>query len=425
MAAAYVEPVHILFLTHYYRPESNAPANRVSELAQAWVDAGHRVSVVTGVPNHPGGKPYPGYRNAMYQTETIDGVEIIRLGTFMAPNEGILRRLLNYLSYLAAVVLNMFRLPRADVVISTSPQFFAGLAGAVVATLQRRPWVLEIRDIWPESIAAVGAMKRGVGLRAIEAIEAWAYRRADQVVVVSPAFVPHVTERGPLRRPAAIIENGVDLGVFPGAKAAEGTPVPTGLEGRVVFGYIGTHGMAHALETVLRAAALTADDDRIGWLLVGSGAERERLVALKGALGLHNLVMLDHQPRSAMPRVWSSIDVSLVVLRRSDVFLRVIPSKMFEAMAMSRPIILCVDGEARRIVEFGECGVFIPPEDPGALATAARTMVEDPTLRARLGAAGARFVRANYDRTVLADRYMAVINGVVSASASDRPSASN
>jgi glycosyltransferase involved in cell wall biosynthesis len=424
VAAAYAEPVHILFLTHYYRPESNAPANRVSELARAWVDAGHRVTVVTGVPNHPGGKPYPGYRNAAYQTETIDGVEIIRLGTFMAPNEGILRRLLNYLSYLAAVALNVFRLPRADVVVSTSPQFFAGLSGALVATVQRRPWVLEIRDIWPESIAAVGAMKRGIGLRLVEAIETWAYRRADQVVVVSPAFVPHIDERYPLRRPVAVIENGVDLGLFAGADAAGGA-VPTDLEGRVVFGYIGTHGMAHSLETVLRAAALTADDDRIGWLLVGSGAERDRLVAMKAALGLHNLVMLDHQPRSAMPGVWSSIDVSLVVLRRSDVFLRVIPSKIFEAMAMSRPIILGVDGEARRIVEAGNCGVFIPPEDPAALAAAARAMVEDPALRAKLGSAGANFVRANYDRNILADRYLAVISEVISASAPGLPNASD
>ncbi len=424
MAAAYVEPVKILFLTHYYSPESNAPANRVSELARAWVDAGHRVTVVTGVPNHPGGKPYPGYRNAAYQTETVDGVEIIRLGTFMAPNEGILRRLLNYLSYLAAVALNVFRLPRADVVVSTSPQFFAGLSGALVATVQRRPWVLEIRDIWPESIAAVGAMKRGIGLRLVEAIETWAYRRAEQVVVVSPAFIPHIDERYPLRRPVAVIENGVDLGLFAGADAAGGA-MPTGLEGRVVFGYIGTHGMAHSLETVLRAAALTADDDRIGWLLVGSGAERDRLVALKAALGLHNLVMLDHQPRSAMPGVWSSIDVSLVVLRQSDVFLRVIPSKMFEAMAMSRPIILGVDGEARRIVEAGDCGVFIPPEDPAALAAAARVMVEDPALRARLGSAGKNFVRANYDRSILADRYLAVISEVISASAPGRPNASD
>lgn len=406
--------MHILFLTHYYPPESNAPANRVSELAKAWIAGGHRVTVVTGTPNHPGGKPYPGYQNAWFQRESMDGVEVIRLGTFLAPNEGVARRLLNYLSYLAAVALNTPRLPRADVVISTSPQFFAGLAGAVVVTVQHVPWVLEIRDIWPESVVTVGAMKKGVALRAVEAVETWAYRTADQVVAVSHAFIPHIAGRGPLRRPVAVIENGVDLDLF-SADAGDGDFRRThGLEGKLVLGYIGTHGMAHALETVLRAAALTRDDPSIVWLLVGTGAERERLLALKAELQLDNVVMLGHHPREAMPAVWSSIDVSLVVLKRSDMFLRVIPSKMFEAMAMERPIVLGVDGEARRIVEAGDCGLFVEPENPEALADAARALAVAPARRQRLGVNGGRFVRAEYDRRVLAQRYLKILEDVVS-----------
>jgi glycosyltransferase involved in cell wall biosynthesis len=282
---------------------------------------------------------------------------------------------------------------------------------------------LEIRDIWPESVTAVGAMKRGMALRMVEGVERWAYRTADQVVAVSHAFIPHIAGRGPLRRAVVVVENGVDLDRFSGDTGDDSFRREHGLSGKVVLGYIGTHGMAHGLETVLRAAALTRDEPEIAWLLVGAGAERESLLALRAELALDNVVMLGHQPREEMPRVWSSIDVSLVVLRRSDMFLRVIPSKMFEAMAMTRPILLGVDGEARRIVEAGECGLFVEPEDPQALADAARRLACDPTWRKRLGTSGLRFVRAAYDRRVLADRYLGIIEAVTSGARSSVPKA--
>lgn len=405
--------MRILFLTHYYPPESNAPANRVSELAKAWVAAGHRVTVVTGTPNHPGGRPFPGYANKLYFEETLDGVTVIRLGTYLAPNQGVVRRSLNYLSYLLAVIANVFRLPAADVVVSTSPQFFAGLAGGVVSSVRRTPWVFEVRDIWPESVAAVAALNKGLALRFLERLESWAYRRADQVVAVSPAFVAHISERGPLRRPVCVVENGVDLDLFSHARAEDDFRKRHGLEGKIVFGYIGTHGMAHQLTTLLQTAELTRDDPRIAYLMAGSGAERTKLLALRDRLGLSNVVMLDHQPRSEMPTIWANIDVSLVILRRSALFHRVIPSKMFEAMAMARPMIMAVDGEARGIMERGECGVFVEPEDPAALAAAVTRLADDADLREALGGCGRRFVESNYDRRVLAARYLDIITPLV------------
>lgn len=411
--------MHILFLSHYYPPESNAPANRVSELAREWVTMGHEVTVVTCTPSHPGGRPYPGYGNPSLHTETRDGVKVLRLGTFLAANRGTVRRSLNYLSFLAAVVLNLPRLPRADVVISTSPQFFAGLSGAIVAKAKGAPFIFEVRDIWPESASAVSALEKGFAFRLLEKIEAWAYGVADQVVAVSPAFVEHISERGRLRRPVAIVENGVNLNLFGGEAVESDFRARHGLEGKIVFGYVGTHGMAHNLETLLRAAELTRDDPEIAYLMAGSGAQRDKLVALRDDLGLTNVVMLDHQPRSEMPTIWSNTDVSLVLLRRSPLFHRVIPSKMFEAMAMSRPIILAVDGQARRILEHGECGVFVEPEDPAALAATVRRLAADVGLRTKLGANGQRFVRANYDRRILAERYLRIIENVVGPQPAD------
>jgi glycosyltransferase involved in cell wall biosynthesis len=172
--------------------------------------------------------------------------------------------------------------------------------------------------------------------------------------------------------------------------------------------------MAHALQTVLAAAELTRDDKKVAYLMVGSGAEREKLLAIKTERSLSNVIMLDHQPRSAMPEIWAATDVSLVVLRRSQLFLRVIPSKMFEAMAMARPILLGVDGQARRLLEYGNCGVFVEPEDPESLANAVRRLAADEQLRSELGERGRTFVEENYDRAVLARRYLSILEDVVS-----------
>lgn len=405
--------MHILFVTHYYPPESNAPANRVSELAGEWVRAGHSVTVVTCTPSHPGGRPFPGYRNPPLFRENIDGVDVIRLGTFLAANQGTVRRSVNYLSFLISVLLHSQYFPKTNVVISTSPQFFAGLSGAFVAHAQKCPWIFEVRDIWPESVAAVAAKGTGGIVRVLEQLESWAYRTADQIVAVSPAFTDHIERRARLQSPVKVVENGVNLELFSRRDGREFRE-RYGLRDKVVFGYVGTHGMAHALQTVLAAAELTRDDENIAYLMVGSGAEREKLLAIKAERGLSNVIMLDHQPRSAMPEIWAAIDVSLVVLRRSQLFLRVIPSKMFEAMAMARPILLGVDGQARRLLESGNCGVFVEPEDPESLARSVRRLAADEQLRNELGERGRAFVEENYDRAVLARRYLSIIEDVAS-----------
>ncbi|RYD68485.1 MAG: glycosyltransferase WbuB, partial [Sphingomonadales bacterium] len=344
----------IIVLTHYYPPEVNAPASRLSEHARVWAQAGHEVTVVTCVPNHPTGRAYPGYRNRLWQEEERDGVRVIRLWTWLAANEGFLPRISNYVSYLLSVLVWMWRLPKADVVLSTSPQFFCGLAGWLLKR-KRRPWVLEIRDLWPESIVTVGAMKRGAAIKLLEAIERFAYRKADLVVSVTDGFVPHIRERRG-NGPIAIVKNGVDLTTFttPDAEAETEFRAAHGLTGKFVAAYVGTHGMAHKLDTVLEAAELVRERSDIAFLLVGDGAERERLVAEVAARGLSNVVMLGQQPKSAMPGIWAASDAALVLLRRVDTFKTVIPSKMFEAMAMACPMIMGVEGEAKALMEAGD-----------------------------------------------------------------------
>lgn len=401
--------MHILALTHYYPPEVNAPASRMTEHARAWTRAGHKVTVVTCAPNHPAGTLYPGYRNRLFQRETVDGVEVIRVWTWLAANEGFLPRIANYVSYLVSVLLAMPRLPNADVVLSSSPQFFCGLAGFFLKR-RRRPWVLEIRDLWPESIVAVGAMKRGFAIRTLEAIEAFAYRRADLVVSVTDGFVPHIRARRP-RGAIAVIKNGVDLTLFarPDMSAAEAFKAEHGLTGKFVAAYVGTHGMAHGLDTLLDAARLLRNRNDIAFLLVGGGSERERLEQTVLRDKFANIRMLGPQPKSAMPAILAATGAALVLLKRLDTFKTVIPSKMFEAMALGRPIVLGVEGEAAALMHAGKAGIAITPESAEELAAAVTRLADDSALAADYGANGRAFVERDFDRARLAEDYLALL----------------
>jgi len=401
--------MRILLFTHYYPPEVNAPASRAHAHCRIWAELGHDVTVVTCAPNHPTGALYPGYRNRMFQTATEDGVRVIRIWTYLAANRGFARRTLSYLSYLVSATLALPFLPKTDIIVSTSPQFFCGLAGFAAKILMRKPWALEIRDIWPESIVTVGAIRQGLVTRALERLETMAYRGADLVAPVTDSFAPHIAERRGGPDGICVIKNGADLRLFvPHAPDPEFKRRLCG-EARFVASYIGTHGMAHGLETILDAAELLRDDARILFLLVGDGAERARIEAMRTERGLANVRVLGQKPKAEMPGIWAATDVGLILLRRQDAFLKVLPSKMFEAMAMSRPIILGVGGEARRLLEDARAGLAITPESAVELAAAVQRLANDPDLAARLGAQGRAHARAHFDREVLARRYLEIL----------------
>jgi glycosyltransferase involved in cell wall biosynthesis len=259
-------------------------------------------------------------------------------------------------------------------------------------------------------------MQRGAAIRLLEAIERFAYRQADLVVSVTDGFVPHIRERrgdGPI----AVIKNGVDLTTFttPDAAAEAEFRAAHGLNGKFVAAYVGTHGMAHKLDTVLEAAELLRDRNDIAFLLVGDGAERERLVGEVAARGLSNVVMLGQQPKSAMPGIWAASDAALVLLRQVDTFKTVIPSKMFEAMAMACPMIMGVEGEAKALMEAGGAGIAITPESATELAAAVTRLADDPAFAAQLGESGRSFVAREFDRRVLAERLLGEMQALVAA----------
>lgn len=403
----------ILFLSHYFPPEVNAPASRTYEHCKRWVKLGHEVTVVTCAPNHPRGKVYDGYRNRLFQREEKDGIRVVRLWTYVTANEGFLKRTLNYVSFMVSAVAASPFLGRHDVVLTTSPQFFNGLAGYFVSRLKRMPWVLEIRDLWPESILVVGAIKNRAVIGTLEYLEMFAYRKADRIVPVTDAFKRYMVGKGVAAGKIHVVKNGVDLEFYHEADGPNPLAEELDLQGKFVASYVGTHGMAHHLETVLEAAQLLRERKDIVFLLVGDGAEREKLLALKARLQLDNVIMLEQQPKQRMPQLWQCSDASLVLLKKSELFKTVIPSKIFESMAMKRPILLGVEGESRELVQAAGAGLAIEPENAAELAARIAELADKPELCRAIGESGRKFVAENFDRTVLAARYARVIEEAV------------
>lgn len=407
--------MRILFFSHYFPPEGNAPASRTFDHCTRWAAAGHEVTVVTCAPNHPRGRLYPGYRNRPRQVEYMEGVRVVRVMTYLAANEGAWRRTANYLSYLAAAVPAGLLEPRPDVVIATSPQFFCGWAGVLASRLRRRPFLLEIRDLWPESIAAVDAMRSRTALRLLERLERGMYRAARHIVTVGDGYRARLIERGVEPHRISVVMNGVDRTRFFPREADRDLAGRLGVAGRFVVTYCGTIGMAHGLEVVLRAGRLLIERGRrdVVFLLAGDGARRRELRDTAARSGLDNVIFAGRLDMGIIPEVLSLSDACLVHLRSSPTFTSVMPSKIFEAAAMARPVILGVDGFARTFVENAGCGVYVEPEDERGLVEAILRLAADAALRERLGRAGLDLAGA-CDRDRLAERYLATIAQVAS-----------
>jgi glycosyltransferase involved in cell wall biosynthesis len=391
----------------------NAAANRLYEMGRVWAEAGNVITVVTSSPNHPNGILYPGYLNKLWQREKIAGMDVVRVWTLLAPNEGFLRRSMNYLSFLVMVVLAAPFLPKADIVVSTSPHLFCGIAGYPISRFKHIPWVLEIRDLWPESIVAVGALKPGALIGMLRMIERFAYRHARHIVTVSDAFVPRFTDCGVASQKISIITNGVDRTFFTQSNAdSDKFRERYNLEGRFVASYIGTHGMAHGLQTMLEAAHLLRERADILFLLIGDGAERRSLVRLCREMALRNVLMLPQMSRAEILCAWAASDAAIVPLRNNPTFELVIPSKMLEAFAMGKPVLLGVRGKARQIVETGNCGLAFHPEDSADLARVITALANDRRLASELGKNGVE-VAAAYDSNTLAHKYLQLLMKLV------------
>ena len=394
-----------------------APAARAAELSRHWVSEGHEVTVLTGFPNHPTGVVPPEYRSKLrrlFMCEQVDGVRVIRSWLLPLPNRKPYERILNYSSFCLSAASTGLFISRPDVVIATSPQLLVGLSGWWLARTKRVRFIFEIRDLWPESLAAVGVgTEKSLLHRSLGRIAGFLYRRSDHLVVVTPATQELLVRRWHVpQSKISVIENGVETEIF---NPSDGDELrrELGVKGKFVVCYAGTIGMAHALETVVEAASeLEKSDPNIVFLLVGEGAEKERIMNLARSRAVTNLRIVDQQPREKIPAYIAASDVALVQLRRSALFRTVVPTKMLESMSCARPTILGVDGQARQILEEAQAGIFVEPENATALANTVRRLAANPDLCDLFGRNGRRYVVERFTRRRTAKAYISLLESL-------------
>ena len=357
--------MRILFLTDNFPPETNAPATRTYEHCLKWISMGYNVTVITCFPNFPKGKVFEGYSNNLYQKEYIDGITVIRVWSYITENNGFVKRIIDYVSY--AVTSFLFGLfVKTDLIIATSPQFFTAISGRMLSVFKRIPWVMEVRDLWPDSIAAVGSMnKNSRPFKVLKKIEHHLYFSASKIIVVTDSFKKYLIEKHQIKaEKVGVFKNGVLVSNFKKPKLNDVIALKDslGLQNKTIFSYIGTHGLAHGLKFILKSISKISNPD-LHFLFIGDGAEKENLIKYSKTLHSKNFTFLKSVTKNEIPLYIEISDFSLVNLKKSSEFKNVIPSKIFENIAMYKPILLGVEGESKELIDDYEVGVCFVPEN--------------------------------------------------------------
>jgi glycosyltransferase involved in cell wall biosynthesis len=391
-----------------------APSARTYELSRRWAKQGAQVTVITSFPNHPTGVIPPEYRGKYFMRENKDDISIMRTYVFATPNEGFFKRILSYMSFMfSSIIQGKLKSGEQDIIIATSPQFFVGIAGYLISRLKKIPFIFEVRDLWPESIKQLGLLKNKMAIRILETIEMFLYRKASHVIGVADSTFEILTKRGIPSEKISIIKNGVDLLLFDHLISGDAIKKKFKSKDKYFVSYIGTHGLSHALNGVLDTAKILDGTKDIQFLFIGEGAEKNNLIRQAHKMNLSNVLFLDQVPKEDLPKYYAASDIVLVTLRDLPLFKCVIPSKVFEIMAMGKPILISVDGEARNlVVDQAKAGIFVQPENPYELAEGIRKLYQNKNLSYELGMNGRKFVEQYFNRNNLADTYLQLVKEV-------------
>jgi glycosyltransferase involved in cell wall biosynthesis len=407
--------MNIWLICQYYKPEPGAPSARLSGFAGVWQNAGHRVRVLTGLPNHPRGFVYEEHRNrgSFYEDE-VDGVKVWRHWLYTTPNEGIRNKVISHVSFALSLLRNLFGRDHApDVVVVSSPSFFAAVTGWLLAKRFRVPFVMEVRDLWPGIFVELGVLKQGKLLNALEKLELFLYRQAAAVVTVTKGFAKDIAKRGIDPSKLYVITNGVSDDELAYAASdidddidALRTELQLNPLTRIVL-YMGNHGVSQALGQVVDAAKVLLPRSDILFLMVGDGAEKERIKRI--ARGLPNIQFIPSQPKERVWLFYKAAHVALVPLKDVKGFETFIPSKMFEIMAAARPMVGALRGEGADILTASQSAIVVPPEEPEKMAQAILHLIDHPDKADKMGAAGRAFVSQNYRHTLLGQQYLGIL----------------
>jgi glycosyltransferase involved in cell wall biosynthesis len=401
-------PLRVTFLTHYFPPEVGPAQTRLHELAKRLIAAGETVTVVTGFPNYPAGEIFPGYRGKRFMEDTFDGIRVLRTWVFATRSRGFIGRLLNYYSFPMFSLLAVRKLGPTDIIYVQSPPLFTGLAALWFSRLKRAPYIFNVSDIWPQSAVELGMLRNRFAIRLAEMLERHIYRRATRITVATPGILERLAVRGVPREKIFLLTNGVDTAAYNVSSPDRDLAKRLGLDGHKVFMYAGLHGLAQGLDVILEAAKLTRNPDVL-YVFVGDGADKPALVAKAEAEGISNVRFLPIQPTSTLPAVLNLAYATVIPLRRLDLFKAALPSKLFDSMAASRPIVAPLWGEAAALVEAAACGLVVEPEDARGVQEAVEKLAADPALAQRLGEQGRRYVVEHFNRDDIAKRLIELL----------------
>jgi hypothetical protein len=406
--------MNVAYYSHYFTPEIGAPSARIYDLAQQWLLMGHEVQAVTCFPNHPSGKLYPGYKSCLYARTDLDGICVHRHWTYITPNKGFVKKTLGHLSYLPSAFLANRHLTPPDITIGSSPTLFAAMAAAAVSIRRKIPFVMEVRDLWPAIFVELGVLRNRRLIRWLERLEMALYRRATRVVTVTDAFRRNLIERGVPAEKVFTIPNGADVTFWQPTEPSAELRRRLNLEGRFVVLYLGAHGISHALGRILESAEQLRACSQIRFLFVGEGAEKAQLVERAREARLDNIQFLDPVDKNGVKEFYALADVCLVPLRNIPLFEGFIPSKMFEIMAMGRPIIASLRGEAADILRRTGGAIVVEPEDSDAISQAIMHLYHNKDQARTMAERGRSFVFEHYSRRSLAASYAEVLREAVS-----------
>lgn len=398
----------ILFISQYYPPEMGALASRASELCKAWSDAGNDVSVLTAFPNYPSGIIPKEYRGLKWKTERVNGVNIVRTYIYAGHYKGKLNRVLNYMSFLfSGIFWGRKHVEKPDVIIASSPPILVPFIGYFLSKIKNSPLVFEVRDLWPESIIQISDVDNRLIIGILKKLEMFLYQKAQMIIVVTESFKSFITKLGIESDKIKIVKNGVDLELYDPNKIDVFPESIAHLKKKFIVSYIGNHGMAQGLNTIIQVAIKYAEKSNIHFLFVGDGAEKPQLEQKSRELNLSNVTFTGQIDKQEMPGYYAASSVILVPLRNLPLFQTVIPSKIFEIMAMEKPIVLSVPGEVKNIVvNDAKAGLYAEPENIDDICDAILELFNSSEKRAEMGRNGRKFVEKYYSRIKLAEKYL-------------------
>lgn len=400
--------MRVLLIHQAFVSPEEAGGTRHYELGKHVVNSGHEFTIVASDLSYLTGKAIKERRSFVFE-QRLDGIRILRAFTYPSLHRSFVWRVISFLSFMVTSVWAGLRAGPVDVVMGTTPPIFQAVSAWLIALLRRRPFLLEIRDLWPTFAIDMGVLRNPLLIVLAKWLERFLYAQATHLLVNSPAYRDYLVQKGVHADKITLIPNGVSTGMFDPSAKGEEVRQNWQLNGEFVVTYAGALGLANDIPTILRAAEHLRKHTHIRFLLVGDGKERKQLETTAQQMKLSNVMFTGSVAKSHMPAVLAASDACVATLQNIPMFTTTYPNKVFDYMAAGRPTILGIDGVIRQVVEDAQAGIYIEPGDDKALAKAVLTLAKDRTKAQAIGASARAYVHKYFERSLQAEQFVELL----------------